>query len=196
MKRRSLWKVLAWGVAVCMLCPLFVLAEVTGSISGNVNDASGAAVANAIVILRNANTGLERRVQTNSLGAYEFLALPVGENYSIRVEATGFRSAAQTAIKLELNQKYRADFRLSVGAISQTIEVSGAATQVDTSSTQLGDVIGEKKITSLPLNGRSYLDLLGLQAGVVPVASEAAIGDRKVSGNLSAGQVSVNGQRE
>jgi len=89
---------------------------------------------------------------------------PGGENYTVRVEAPGFRAAAQTDIKLEVNQKYRADFKLTVGAVTQTVEVSGAASQVDTTSTQLGDVIGEKKLTTLPLNGRSYLDLLGLQA--------------------------------
>src|SRR5437660_24824 len=196
MERRLLWKVLACGVALSLLFPLLLNAEVTGSISGTVTDPSGAAIANATVILKNANTGLERRVQTNSAGDYQFLALPVGENYSVRAEMAGFRAAVQTMIKLEVNQKYRADFKLAVGAITQTVEVTGAASQVDTTSTQLGDVIGQKKMTTLPLNGRSYLDLLGLQAGVVPVSSEAAIGDRLVSGNMSAGQVSVNGQRE
>lgn len=196
MNHHLLWKILGCGLAVSLLCPLLLKAEVTGTVSGTVTDPSGAAVANAAVILRNANTGLERRVQTNTTGGYEFLTVPIGENYSVRVEAPGFRAAVQTSIKLEVNQKYRADFTLAVGAINQTVEVTGAASQVDTTSTQLGDVIGEKKMTTLPLNGRSYLDLLGLQAGVIPVASEAAIGDRFVSGNMSAGQVSVNGQRE
>ncbi len=85
---------------------------------------------------------------------------------------------------------------MQVGAVTATVEVTGAITQVDTSSTQLGDVIGEKKITTLPLNGRSYLDLLGLQAGVVPVMSDAGLADRPVSGNQNSGQLSVNGQRE
>ncbi len=130
------------------------------------------------VILRSGNTGLERKIQANAQGAYEFLAVPVGENYSVRVEAPGFSAAVQTDIKLEVNQKYRADFKLAVGAVTATVEVTGSITQVDTSSTQLGDVIGEKKMTSLPLNGRSYLDLLGLQAGVVPTMSEGGLADR------------------
>jgi len=196
MSRHLPCKILLCGLSIFLLCPLLLNAEVTGTVSGTVTDPSGATIANAPVALRNANTGLERRVRTNTSGDYEFLAVPVGENYSVRVEVPGFRAAMQTDIKLEVNQKYRADFKLTVGAVTQTVEVTGAASQVDTTSTQLGDVIGEKKITTLPLNGRSYLDLLGLQAGVVPVASEAAIGDRHVSGNLSAGQVSVNGQRE
>src|SRR6266496_3240538 len=85
---------------------------------------------------------------------------------------------SKTGIKLDINQKYRADFKLAVGAANQTIEVTGVSAQVDTTSTQLGDVIGSQKMTSLPLNGRSYIDLLGLQAGVVPVSSEGAISDR------------------
>jgi len=196
MNRHLPWKIFGWGLAIFLLFPLLVNAEVTGSISGTVTDPSGAVVANAVIILRNANTGLERRVQANTTGAYEFIAVPGGENYSVRVEAPGFTAAVQSGIKLEVNQKYRADFKLAVGAITATIEVSGAITQVDTTSTQLGDVIGEKKITSLPLNGRSYLDLLGLQAGVVPVMSEGGNAERPVSGNQSSGQLSVNGQRE
>jgi hypothetical protein len=196
MTRHLPWKILLRALAILLLSPLLLNAEVTGTVSGTVTDSSGATIANAPVVLRNANTGLERRVQTNASGGYEFLAVPVGENYSVRVEAPGFRATLQTDIKLEVNQKYRADFKLTVGAVTQTVEVTGAANQVDTSSTQLGDVIGEKKLTSLPLNGRSYIDLLGLQAGVIPVSSGASPHDRNVSGNGDTGQVSVNGQRE
>jgi len=159
-------------------------------------DPSGAAVPNATVVLKNPDTGLERRAKTNGSGDYEFLAVPVGDKYSVQAEAKGFEKSVQSGIKLVLNQKYRADFKLVVGAVTETIEVRSSTTQVDTSSTQLGDVIDDKKMTSLPLNGRSYIDLLGLQAGVVPVSSEGAIADRKVSGNGDSGQVSVNGQRE
>lgn len=196
MKRQLLWNVFGCVVIALLVCPLLLNAEVTGSISGTVTDASGAAVTSATVILRNASTGLERRVPTNASGDYQFLAIPVGENYSVRVEAAGFRAAVQSDIKLEVNQKYKADFKLAVGTVSQTVEVTGTTAQVDTSSTQVGDVIGEKKLTSLPLNGRSYIDLLGLQAGVIPISSGASQHDRFVSGNGDSGQVSVNGQRE
>jgi hypothetical protein len=193
MKRQLLWNVLGCVLIALLVCPLLLNAEVTGSISGTVTDPSGAAVARATVILRNASTGLERRVPTNASGDYQFLAIPVGENYSVRVEAAGFRTAVQSNIKLEVNQKYKADFKLAVGTVSQTVEVTGTTAQVDTSSTQVGDVIGEKKLTSLPLNGRSYIDLLGLQAGVIPISSGASQHDRFVSGNGDSGQVSVNG---
>ncbi len=182
-----------------MICPshrnlvcLFVLlllsgqllrAEVTAGVLGTVVDPSGAAVPNATVVLKNPDTGLERRAKTNGSGDYEFLAVPVGEKYSVQAEAKGFEKSVQNGIKLVVNQKYRADFKLVVGAVTETVEVTGATAQVDTSSTQLGDVIEDKKMTTLPLNGRSYIDLLGLQAGVVPIASDAAVNDRAVSGN-------------
>ncbi|MGH9504121.1 MAG: carboxypeptidase regulatory-like domain-containing protein [Terriglobales bacterium] len=181
--------------AVLMLTPV-LFAEVTGGIQGTVTDPSGATVPNATVTLKNPETGLDRRVQTDGSGTYQFLSVPVGDQYNLQVEAQGFRTSVQNGIKLLVNQNYRADFKLVVGAVSQTIDVSTSTTQVDTSSTQLGDVIESKKMTGLPLNGRSYIDLLGLQTGVIPVSSDSSQYDRFVSGNQTTGQVSVNGQRE
>lgn len=190
------WKVLLCTLVATLLYPLVLNAEVTGTISGTVSDPSGAAVEDASVTLQNMDIGVVRHVKTDANGRFEFLSVPVGEHYSVQVQAPGFQTASQTGIKLDVNQKYRADFSLKVGAINETIEVTGNAAQVDTSSTQLGDVISDKKMTSLPLNGRSYIDLMGLQAGVVPIASDDAVNDRHVSGNGNSGQVSVNGQRE
>jgi hypothetical protein len=115
----------------------------------------------------------------------------------VAVEAKGFQVLTQTGITLQVNQRFRADFQLVVGAVTQAIEVTAAAAQVETTSTQLGDVIGSSKMESLPLNGRSYLDLLGLQVGVVPITSGVEPSDRPVSGDISnAGYFSVNGNRE
>jgi hypothetical protein len=195
MKRQSR-KALGWVVAALLFGGQILYAEVTGSVSGTVLDPSGLAVANADVSLRNSDTGLFRKVKTSTNGTYEFLSVPVGKNYSVQVEFSGFQTTAQTGITLDVNQKYRADFNLNVYAFTETVEVSANAAQVDTSNTQLGDVIGDQKMTTLPLNGRSYIDLLGLQAGVIPVSSDAAVSDRHVSGNGNSGQMSVNGQRE
>ena len=173
-----------------------LLADVTGAIQGRVIDPSGAAVPNATVTLRNPDTGLNRTATTDVTGSFEFLAVPVGENYVVEVEVSGFRKSEQSGIKLLVNQRYRADFRLVVGALTQTVEVSAVSAQVETTSTQMGDVIEDRKMTGLPLNGRSYIDLLGLQAGVVPISSGASATDRPVSGNGNAGNLSVNGQRE
>jgi len=173
-----------------------LLADVTGSISGTVTDPSGAAIPGAAIILSNPDTGLTRKTTTDAVGSYEFLAVPVGANYVIEAEAAGFQKAREPNIKLLVNQRYRADFQLVVGALTQTVNVTAEAAQVETSSNQLGDVIEDRKMTSLPLNGRSYIDLLGLQAGVVPITSSVTSSDRPVSGTGNAGNVSVNGQRE
>ena len=192
---RSFPKIFAC-LATLLILGISAHAEVTGSIFGSIVDPSGAAVPNATVTLKHPATGLSRRVQTDASGNYEFLSVPVGENYSLQAETPGFQTSVQTGITLLVNQKYRADFKLVVGAVSQTVEVSSSTTQVDTTSTQLGDVIESKKMTGIPLNGRSYIDLMGLQAGVIPVSFDATTHDRLVSGNQTAGQVSVNGQRE
>ncbi len=88
------WKVLVCALVVTLLCPLLLNAEVTGTISGTVSDPSGAAVADANVTLQNPDTGLDRRVKTRTNGRYEFLTVPVGENYSVQVQAPGFRTAS------------------------------------------------------------------------------------------------------
>jgi Carboxypeptidase regulatory-like domain/TonB dependent receptor len=197
MKRQSLSR--SWGccaLAAALFCAgQNLYAEVTGTILGTVSDSSGAAVAGASVTLRSSDTGLVRTLKTTSTGSYQFVSVPVG-TYSVQVEAPGFQTNAQTGIVLDVNQKYRADFNLKVGAVNEKIEVSANSAQVDTTNTQLGDVISDKKMTTLPLNGRSYIDLMGLQAGVVPAASDDAVNDRPVSGNGNSGQMSVNGERE
>jgi len=171
-------------------------ADVTGSILGTVTDPTGAVVPNAQVTLRNSDTGSIRKASTDSMGSYEFLLVPVGENYLVEVEVAGFQKAEQTGIKLLVNQNFRADFRLRVGAVTQEVNVSAQAVQAETTSTQLGDVIENTKMNTLPLNGRSYTDLLGLQAGVAPVTSSVQDTSRPASGTLNPGTVSVNGERE
>ena len=185
-----------------VVCASFLLAassmraDVSGKILGTVTDTSGAAIPAATVSLHNANTGFERKTVTDGSGNYELLAVPAAEGYSIEVEAGGFKRTSQTGIKLLVNQELRTDFQLLVGELQETVTVQGEPVQVESNSTQLGDVIEDRKMTALPLNGRSYLDLLGLQAGVVPINS--TLGNQPVipvSGNLTGGQLSVNGQR-
>src|SRR5207237_2575251 len=99
--------------------------------------------------------------------------------------------------ELKVNDQLRIDVTLEIGTVQEEVSVTASAVQVETESTQLGDVIDSKKMLALPLNGRSYLDLLGLQAGVVPVTSGSMQQDRPVSGYItSPGNLSVNGQRE
>lgn len=189
----------AYVVAAVLACGTWAMADVGGAILGTVTDPSGAVVAGAQVSLRNADTGLSRSLKTDSMGNFEFLAVPIGSHYAVEVEASGFQKSSQADIKLVVNQRYRADFTLAPGAAAQTVEVKANPVQVEATSTQLGDVIEDRKMTSLPLNGRSYTDLMGLQAGVAPSQLNTGFirySNRPVSGSLFAGNVSVNGERE
>src|SRR5439155_355918 len=137
-------------------------ADVTGSISGTVKDNTDAVVPNVAVIATNQATGVKSTTRTNDIGVYAFLALPVGK-YQVEVRQPGFKDLRQTNIELNANSALRIDVTLQMGAVSETVEVSAATVHVETISTQMGDVIDAAKMTSQPLNGRSYIDLLGLQ---------------------------------
>ena len=170
-------------------------ADVTGSILGVVHDATQAVVAGAKIVATNNDTNLTRETVSAVDGSYRILALPAG-TYRVTATAAGFQQYTTTDIDVKVNDQLKIDITLQVGSVQQEVDVTANAVQVETASTQLGDVIESKKMLALPLNGRSYIDLLGLQAGVVPVTSGTMQQDRPVSGILSPGNLSVNGQRE
>jgi hypothetical protein len=179
------------------LAPGVLLADVTGSILGTVRDQSQAVIKGARVTVTNTQTNLSQQTVSADDGSYRFLALPVG-SYKLNATMTGFEQYNATDIVVKVNDQLRVDVALTVGNVKQEVSVAAGAVQVETENTQLGDVIDSKKMLALPLNGRSYLDLLGLQAGVVPVTSGSIQQDRPVSGgySTSVGNLSVNGQRE
>jgi hypothetical protein len=174
-------------------------ADVTGSILGVVHDRSQAVVAGAHVTVTNLQTNFIQETTSAADGSYRFLALPAG-TYKLTATSAGFSQFATTDIDLKVNDQLHLDITLQVGNVKEEISISANAVQVESESTQLGDVIESKKMLALPLNGRSYIDLLGLQAGVAPATSSTPNSgiqqDRPVSGNLGAGNISVNGQRE
>jgi hypothetical protein len=180
-----------------------VRADVTGSVLGTVRDNSQAVVTGAHVTITNTQTNLKQETVSAADGSYRFLSLPAG-TYKLSVVAPGFKTYNTTAIEVKVNDQLQVDVTLSVGSATEVVSVEANAVQVQTESTQLGDVIDSKKMLALPLNGRSFIDLLGLQAGVAPgtagtIGTTNGVGtapDRPVSGNLAAGNISVNGQRE
>jgi hypothetical protein len=183
-------------VLALFLSPANLLADVTGSVLGVVRDPSQAVIKGARVTITNTQTNLSQQTVSGDDGSYRFLALPVG-TYTVNATNAGFQQFNATDIVLKVNDQLRVDITLTVGNIKEEISVAAGAVQVETESTQLGDVIDSKKMLALPLNGRSYLDLLGLQAGVAPETAGTIGGDRPVSGYIqNAGNVSVNGQRE
>ena len=170
-------------------------ADVTGSILGVVRDRSDAVVGGAKIVVTNTQTNLTQETVSAADGSFRFLALPAG-TYRLTVAAKGFKPFTETDVVVKVNDQFRVDVTLDVGSMTEEVEVQANAVQVQTENTQLGDVIDSKKMLALPLNGRSYIDLLGLQAGVAPGTSESIQQDRPVSGTMNPGNISVNGQRE
>jgi hypothetical protein len=167
---------------------------VTASISGTVADPTGAVISGASVTARNTDTGIVNSTQTNTDGFYSFPALPTGK-YEVSIKATGFEVYRETGLVLDVNTALRVDAVMKVGAVSQEVSVSATAVHVDTSNTQMGEVITTAKMTAVPLNNRSYTDLMSLQPGVAPYSSGEGQ-STNVSGNLDSGNISISGQRE
>jgi hypothetical protein len=197
------------GVLVLALAVLFcgrLNAGVTASISGTVTDASGAAVAGATVTATNLETGVATTQTTNGQGYYSFQSLALGK-YTIDVQQKGFKEYQKTGLVLDVNDALVVDVPLQVGQSTEKIVVESSALHVETSSTQMGEVIAGKEMTDVPLLTRSYTDLLALQPGVVSTASgmtgayagsfiSAGFALPAVSGDQNSGAQSVNGMRE
>ena len=202
---------MASNAPVCRLWALvpFILlfgnslwAGVGGSLSGKVSDPRGLAVSGAAVTAINTATNVRHRVTTDVNGVYSFPDLAVG-TYDLAVESNGFRTYHGTQLAVDTNSALRLDVALVLGDRSEQITVAASALRVETVDTQLGEVISGTKIIAVPLNGRSFTDLLALQPGVAPAttitgnsiqAAGAAI--LSPSGDLNPGTISINGQRE
>jgi hypothetical protein len=182
-------------VLLALIIPGVLRADITGGIQGVVRDRTQGAIAGVHITITNAQTNFKQETVSGTDGSYRFLALPAG-TYKLNANRAGFQQFNTTDIEIKVNDQLQIDITLEVGSVQQEVTVAANAVQVETESTQLGDVIDSKKMLSLPLNGRSYIDLLGLQAGVVPITSGSMQQDRPVSGILSSGNLSVNGQRE
>lgn len=137
-----------------------------GTILGAVTDTSGAVIVGAKVIVLNTQTGVSRTLTTDSAGAYNASTLIAG-TYTVRVEASGFKSFERRNVALEVGQNIRVDCTLPPGAAAQTVTVLAASPLVDTVSPTLGGTLDTSQITNLPLNGRNYQYLMTLRPGVV-----------------------------
>ncbi len=198
----------SWGLASLLLgLVVSVFAGVAGagtggSISGIVKDASGAVVPKVAVIAINTDTAVGQEVATDDRGAYSFSILSIG-HYELQFRGTGFRPYRRTGIVVDANSALRVDAVLEIGEKNDSITVSDSGVHVETANTQMGEVITGAKMTTVPLNGRSYTDLLALQPGVAAsttITSETVqdVGAAAFSpsGGLNPGTISINGQRE
>ena len=161
-RRRRVLALLLWVGAFTSIA----LAQLpTATILGVVKDASGAVVPGASLTARSTETGQTRTAVSAGDGSYRFSALPVG-NYEVRVEQSGFQAAVRSGFTLAVGQEAVVNFTLEVGAVTQTVAVTAEAPLVNTTSGSLGALVDEQKVAELPLNGRNYMDLTLLQAGI------------------------------
>ena len=188
--------------AAVFLISSILWASVGGSISGTVKDSSGKVVRDADLTLREVNTGLVYRTHSDDSGYFTLPVIPVG-NYQLDVSAAGFKSYERARIAVDTSAALNLDATLQVGSLEQTVSVNDNTLHVETESTQLGQVITGRQMSAVPLDGRSYTDLLALQAGVAPQTSITSQTVQDIgatilnpSGTLNPGTISVNGQRE
>jgi len=185
---RRLWAVLA--LSLFTLLPSFAQFD-TAEVLGTVRDKTGAVVPKASLTLLNVETGISAKLVADDSGNFDFANVKIGK-YKVTAEAKGFSTEVASDIVVNVGARLRVDLILSVGQVSETVEVSGAAEALETDSSEHGQVIQSAAIVELPLNGRNYADLALLSANVVksPIAASFS-----PSGTPREGSFNVNGMR-
>ncbi len=177
-------------LAVLLATALSVAAQTTsGSLSGTVTDAQGAAIMGAKVLITSTNRAETRTTQTGQDGRFVFPQLQP-DTYKVHVEANGFKSYDLEGVTLNANDKISApDIELEIGAVSESVTVTSTGEQLQTESAERGTAIIADQVANIAVNGRSYLSLTRLSPGVVNN------NDYKVSGHAGLAGISVNGAR-
>lgn len=147
----------------------------TGAVTGVVQDAGGGVLPGVTVKAIHAATNAETTAVSNDVGLYVLRGLPVGR-YTVVAELSGFQTSKNTDVVVRVNEEVRLDIALRVGAVSETVTVSGMASAVDTVSGTLKTVVDQERIENLPLNGRNATQLMTLVAGVLPDRSDLTSG--------------------
>ena len=184
-----------------MFAPSVAWANQTSFISGSVVDSTGAAIPGAAVILQNLASGQRDTSVSDGSGSYSFSLAP--GRYQIEVTSAGFKVFRQGPIEITEGADVKIAAALVVDSASTIVEVSADAPSIDLSNTQVGQSLSASKMSSVPLNGRSFTDLLATQPGVIPASSAqpnavvmSGCTNTPPSGDLDAGSLSVSGQRE
>lgn len=167
----------------------------TAQISGLISDSAGASIPKAGVTIRNEGTGISRSTESNNDGYYSVPALQPG-NYTITLQATGFTTQVRSNVTLTVGAQQVLNITMSVGQISQKVEVNGEAPVVQLANSDISGVIYQTTVVELPLNGRDWTQLATLQPGVTSLASiqaNPASSDRTTRGYGT--QLSISGSR-
>ena len=158
------------------------------TVLGMVTDPSGAVVARGQVVLRNTATAAALTATTGEQGEFRFVDVPIGA-YRLEVTAQGFRPSAAT-FELTIGARQRVDVQLQVAGVASTVTATAEAAQLETESSDHGQVVSDREIAELPLNGREYSQLVTLSTGVVPSPSQTTVGYDQREGSFN-----VNGLR-
>lgn len=173
-------------------------AQTTATLTGNTTDKSGAVVPGAKVTLVNSETQLTREVYSDESGAYNVPLLPPGV-YTLSVQKQGFKALRQENIPLGVNAAVRLDFQLEIGAVSETIDVRDAPPLLESDTSAIGQVIENRQIIELPLNGRNFVQLATLGPGVTGVGFGAAgtiMSGNRPDDSRPGSELFANGNRE
>ena len=176
-----------------LLMAASIHAQVSAALSGTVKDSSGGVISGAAVTVKNADTGAGRSILTAADGRYQFSALPVGQ-YEIRSSKPGFTEEVRTGIYLVVGQNATVDITLPIGESSQEVTVKGDAPLVDVTTGDISGLVRERQVKVLPLNGRSYDELLTLNPGIVNFTWEKT-GGAGVSNSTVGNNFAVEGNR-
>ncbi|HEY7338696.1 MAG TPA: carboxypeptidase regulatory-like domain-containing protein [Bryobacteraceae bacterium] len=178
-------------------------ADTSGKILGTVKDPADNLIPHARVTLTNRATGVKQATEADNAGAFAFPVVPIG-TYELVVTMENFRLYKRTDLVIDVGSAIQLEIPLDLAGVNESVTVTEDAAQVETSDTKLGQAIGNRQVAALPLNGRSYTDLLAIQGGVTPITTSGAgnstsgggFGTVPVAGNGNTGQFSINGQRE
>jgi hypothetical protein len=162
------------------------------TILGTVTDSSGGVIPGATVTATNELTGFSRSAKTADDGSYLIEFLPIGNKYRVQSQHDGFKTAVKDGIVLQVGENARVDIRLEVGQVSQTIEVTSAVPLIDTHSATKGEVVDSERLTELPLNGRSPLQLASTVAGATVVSVPIDLS----GGGRGGAYINVNGSMQ
>ncbi len=184
------WLVFGLFASAFMATPAWSQGD--ASIRGTLSDATGSAIAGGTIKVKNLETGLARTLVTDEAGRYEAPALPVGE-YEISAAKSGFQSA-QAKVNLVLGQRASIDLVLAVAELQQSVQVQETAISADVTTMETSGLVGERQVKDLPLNGRSYDQLLTLNPGVVNYTSQRA-GGTGTSNSAMGNMFSASGRR-
>jgi Carboxypeptidase regulatory-like domain/TonB dependent receptor-like, beta-barrel len=192
-KIKLVFGLLLAAALICVGASRTVAQNVNGTIVGTVRDEQGAAVPNASVSAKNRETGFERTATSDGSGGFTITSVPSG-TYDVTVSAQGFRMEVRSGVTMTVGASVQVDFKLNLGAVQQTVTVTGAAPQIDTTTSTITALVNDTVIRQLPLNGRDWLQLGTLQAGVLIGLTKNAGLDNNVS-HGSGMYLSISGGR-